>query len=872
MWYDEGGVILGSTYVDKSLSWLRPSLLNQTPLNPPLVRLWYILVSAIPGLTPGSKAFDYLLRLFPCIAGIICIPLTFSACRHILKEAETALIATFLFAISPFQIYYAQEFRCYTMYVALSLGALIFMIKALEQDEVRYWVGLACCLVVGMYVHYFTVWTIAVLNLYFAATFKTHRRLLRKWVVCQCMVFLLCIPAGIYASWMNRFLAQGEEHWFPRPDRAIALITFKTFFAGYSPNALLYKTLLIVCGTFSVMGLYAFRKRRNAFILVAILAFVPIAANLVIWQIRSYPYYTHRMLIFFAIPFYILVALGVLALRKAPLIGISIALIVGLTVPCLADHYSQRLHQDWRHRLGARYKVQNREAAHYIAAHLAEGDFVGHNGHFTLCPFMYYLPSAEQKSLCFTDEERRGILRSYPHLSVWERTGFFPVRVESVTETARRLWLVTSWWEPFDLDPLSKELRGWLDDHCLRMERKPFDGLTVRLYENDPELKALTKTCQLADYGDFVVPYYVFPDDESGLEIAGEWRKHFLAGFPADLDAQPSLYGVQFDFVVVDAGQLRLDGQQQAAATVDEGSNGASETLRLSHTGALLQQGRSVESDSVDYSLLASDRDGRRAVLASFPLRTSNNFTYRFVVRNGGNVRRTLQCRIYESALVVEPLSFNRCDPNSDTWRPTHQYNPSPPPEIFNKFAMVARLSKGRTDGEAIYRDVSLDPGHYTVFAWVQEESLRVNQSRGNLRFYITSPVGSCDEPARHMLGVIRGNNPSGITGWTWRRVGAFQCDGEPVRLIVAAHNDDGLQKGYCNIGRVMFSRTLDGELLSPVEAERFNATLLPSEEKEYTISSSLGKCAAKRIDVEFVDEETREFRNIFFHVHSEDG
>lgn len=870
LWYDEAATLRVAEYVDRSLKILRPDVHHEAPLLPFLVHFWYALVRAVPGVTAGSAACDYLLRLLPCVLGIVGIPLTFMACRSLLKEDETSLMAALFFAISPFQVYYAQELRAYSLYVALSLGALVCLIRALEEDRPWYWVGLATCLVLSTYGHYFSVWNIAAFNLYFAATLKTHRKLVRRWLTCQLVVFVLCVPAIVLASRMNYFLEQATEHWFLRPDLRTAFITFKNFFAGYSPNRVIYEALFLLCGAFLLLGLYTLRKRKDPFLLTAILAFAPIVGNLVVWRLKSYPFYTHRLMIFSAVPCYMLVALGMRSLRRVAFKVVPVVLLAGLTVPCLVDYYSQRLHPDWHHRLGARYKVQSREAAHYIAEHLDEGDFVGHNSHFTLCPFTYYL-SAEQRTLAFTEEERRGLLRGLPNELVWERVGFFPVRIESVTETAKRLWLVTSWWEPFDLDPLSKELRGWLDGHCLRKERRPFDGLTVYFYENDPGLRAVAKTCQLADYGDRVVPYYLFPADESGLEAAREWRRHFLAAFPAGLDEQPSLYGVQFDFAVADAGQLPLEGQQSDAAFADEDSDGERKALRLSDTGALLPEGHSVKLDSVDYSLLASDRDGKRAVFASFPLRTSNDFTYRFVVRNASDVRRTLQCRVYESASVVEPLSFNRCDPQSDTWRPTHQYNPSPPPEILNKFAMVARLSNKQTDGEAIYRDVSLNPGHYTVFAWVQEESLKVNQSRGNLRFYITSPIRSCDEPARQVLGVVRGNNPSGITGWTWRRVGAFQCDGEPFRLVVAAHNDDGLDKAYSNIGRVMFVRTLDGEPLSPVEAEQFDATLLPLEEKEYTISSSLGEYATKRIDVEFVDEETRQFRNIFFHVHCED-
>jgi len=293
MWYDETQTLRIAGYVDRSLNIFRPDVHHEAPLLPFLVHFWYALVRAVPGVTAGSATCDYLLRLLPCVLGIVGIPLTFMACRSLLREDETALMAALFFAISPFQVYYAQELRAYSLYVALSLGALLCLIRALEEDRPWYWVGLATCLILSTYGHYFSVWNIAAFNLYFAATFKMHRKLLRRWLTCQFVVVVLCIPALILASRMDYFLGQAAEHWFPRPDLRTAFITFKNFFAGYSPNRVIYEALFLLCAVFLLLGLYTLRKRKDAFLLTAILAFAPIAGNLVVWRLRSYPFYTH---------------------------------------------------------------------------------------------------------------------------------------------------------------------------------------------------------------------------------------------------------------------------------------------------------------------------------------------------------------------------------------------------------------------------------------------------------------------------------------------------------------------------------------------------------------------------------------------------
>jgi hypothetical protein len=866
LWFDEGATIHVAGYVDKNMSFLRSDYSNEAPLLPFLVHFWYPLVRGVLGATPGSTACDYLLRLLPCILGIVGIPLTFIACRAIVKDSGTALIAAFLFAVSPFQVYYAQELRPYSLYVAFSIGALFFMVKALEEDQRGHWIGFVICLVLSMYSHSISLLSVAVVNFYFVATLKNHKNLTGKWLLCQCIVLLLSIPALATALSLNRIVEQGTSDRYPLPDLRTALITFKTFFAGYSSNHLAYRALFLIAGFFFISGIHGLRSRWNSAVLLAGLAIVPVASNVVIWRIKSYPFYEHRTMIFCAVACYMLVALGIRALKKKALVAVALSLVAGLSVPCLADHYAQRLHPSMYHRMGVRYKLQNREAAHYIAERLAEADFVGHTSQVTLFSFCYYL-SPGQTMLGFTEEERLGIVRFYPNIPAWEHLGFLPVRIESATETPRRIWLVQSSWETFDLDPLSRQLAGWLDGHCLREERKAFDGVTVYLYTNDPELKAATKTNQLADYGNRTVPYYLFPEDNDGLSAGTEWRRRFLATFLRNSDEQPDLYGLQFDLAVAHEGELSIQDWRSRTDFTDDDGDGERETLSLTEIGALVREEGTTRIDSVDYSVLAMDGDRERAVLASFPLDARDDFTYRFVVRNATDVARTVRCSVHESAHVIEPLAFSRSDPESDVWRPTLQYNFGPPPEFFNKLAMVARLTDKSPGGDSLYNDVHLDRGHYTVFVRMLEEANPVNKYRASLRFNVIPSVSSSPELHARLIGEVKGNDPSGAFGWTWRRVGEFRCDGEPFRLVVAAYNDDNLPKAYFDLDRVMFVRAEDHTPSSPVETERSDVTLRPFEEKTYTISGSLGEYRSKRIDIELFDTVSKEFRNIFFHV-----
>jgi hypothetical protein len=157
-----------------------------------------------------------------------------------------------------------------------------------------------------------------------------------------------------------------------------------------------------------------------------------------------------------------------------------------LILPTLHDYYSQNLHPLQTHRMGVRYKVANRDAAAFIASQWREGDFIGHASHFTLFPFYHYLPNAPQSGLRLTEGELRGFLQALPNEALWERYHAVPVRAEQATKNAQRVWLVESWWEPFELPPQVLQLRDWLDSHFTRESSRAFDGVAVYLYVRSP--------------------------------------------------------------------------------------------------------------------------------------------------------------------------------------------------------------------------------------------------------------------------------------------------------------------------------------------------------------------------------------------------
>ncbi|HPO13445.1 MAG TPA: glycosyltransferase family 39 protein [Candidatus Hydrogenedentes bacterium] len=488
LWYDEGCTFAQSQSLTLSLDFINTETISDPPLPIAMTGLWKWILSHCSSLPPYSPTSDFLLHLLPCVLSILSLPLTYCAGKALLKNDAAAIIATFLCAISPFQIYYAQELKAYAHFLVVWLGAFYCFIKVLENDRPRHWIGMVLLQILSMYTHFFSVWNIFLFNLYFALMLFQHREKLVKWTLSQAVVLLFTLPMILLVyEWSFIFNSITLNSWSVRPDAKTAFITFKTFFAGYSASSLVYWPLFAMTAVLFLSGLFALRRKKSVVLMILLQTVFLILLNVLVWRMRNFPFYEHRVFIFAAAIVYMTVAYGIVALPHKVLRTGIVILICLFTFPALRDYYVQNLHPMQTHRMGVRYKVDNRDAAAYIASQWKPGDKVGHTSSFTLMPFRVYLPGAPQAFLRLSEEELFGFLASLPADKLWSRYGIAPVRAESFTQDAPRVWLVESWWEPRELAPSVLNLRGWFDTHFTRVSSQAFDGVTTYLYVRKPQ-------------------------------------------------------------------------------------------------------------------------------------------------------------------------------------------------------------------------------------------------------------------------------------------------------------------------------------------------------------------------------------------------
>ena len=177
-------------------------------IHPPL---YYWLLSGWVRLV-GVREFA--VRSLSALLGVVLVALT-CAISWRLVGRWAGLVAAFLAAIHPFQVYYSQEARMYMLLAVISAGAILALICLGEQASFRTFWGLILLETAGLYTHYSFIFVVLVLNLAQVLRWglsprgPSLRRQVPNWGLVQGAVVLLYLP------WLST--ASRQIGAWPRP-------------------------------------------------------------------------------------------------------------------------------------------------------------------------------------------------------------------------------------------------------------------------------------------------------------------------------------------------------------------------------------------------------------------------------------------------------------------------------------------------------------------------------------------------------------------------------------------------------------------------------------------------------------------------------
>jgi len=209
LWYDEGvSLLLAGKRV--------PDLIAHTArdIHPPL---YYLLLR---GWTTLAGRSEFAAAYFSLFFGVLLVALAFRL-TQLLYGRQAALFATLLVALSPYNLWYAQEVRMYTLGATFGLLATWLLLRMLRDDCPAWvWPAYAVTAALGLYTLYYFAFLLAFHNLFFliaAATRPNVRSRWRHWFSADAAIALL------YAPWIPVLLRQALHPPVPPWRTAVSL-------------------------------------------------------------------------------------------------------------------------------------------------------------------------------------------------------------------------------------------------------------------------------------------------------------------------------------------------------------------------------------------------------------------------------------------------------------------------------------------------------------------------------------------------------------------------------------------------------------------------------------------------------------------------
>lgn len=287
-------------------------------VHPPL---WYLvewLMVRFPGNT-GNQALAWLLRFPAALCSIAALALLPGLARALGLDRRVGVVATWIMALSPFQVWYAQEGRMYALLLlAVELGALAMLKK-------RPWLFFLAG-AIALYSH-----NIGAIYVLLLAALKLPE-LVRGWRHKPADLLAYGSILAVYVPWAGVAAGQAGavagSFWVQRPAVGAIPLTLHELFWGTAPPAWMGVFAVFVSALAVVAGVWAgVRGRRWALLW---LAFAPLLLTWAISQLK--PVLIARLMIGCTPFLALLLALALVEHRRTRWLGLAAAPVVALVL------------------------------------------------------------------------------------------------------------------------------------------------------------------------------------------------------------------------------------------------------------------------------------------------------------------------------------------------------------------------------------------------------------------------------------------------------------------------------------------------------------------------------------------------------------
>jgi uncharacterized membrane protein len=268
----------------------------------------------------GTTVFSF--RSFSAVFGIL---LVIAAVRLavLLFDEKVALIAGFLLAINPFQIWYSQEGRMYTLAAFLAVMVILWFGKTIEKPgEISRWIIFGIMALLLLYTQYYGFLLIASLSAYLITLLvrkdaKNKTALLRGFIITAVAMFAAYLPwfRTVIADYRHAGAPGGFPDFFDPVVTPAFLLLKLTVYGNENyvrDHLWLYPLPLLVFAALLIRGILRFRERG-----VQIAAFCFAVPFLIVYSgsLSGLRIYKSHPFILFQVPLMLIAARGLVRFK-----------------------------------------------------------------------------------------------------------------------------------------------------------------------------------------------------------------------------------------------------------------------------------------------------------------------------------------------------------------------------------------------------------------------------------------------------------------------------------------------------------------------------------------------------------------------------
>jgi mannosyltransferase len=385
--------------------------------------LYYFLLHAWRSVTAsvaGARSLNVILSLGVVAAALVLASTLFGR--------RAGFWAALLTAVSPLQIYQAQEIR---MYVILCLALAVYLWGILAawkgtRGGAMPWLTVIGAGAAAMYSHNLAVFSLAAPTVYFLAA--RHWKFLKKLLMAQAAIGLLAVPW--FLNLPGQIAKIQAAFWTPRPG-LLEVVQALLLMHGFLPlppaatAALLLVSLLAVGFTLLTIARSGWSK-EVAFV-VTVMVVPPAGLFLVSYVMR--PVFVPRAFMLSGLAYLILAAHAIASARAAPIRLALAGCFLGAAALSLPYQYA----------FEGFPRSPFPAAAAYLFDHSESADVVVHDNKLSYFPMHVYAPSLDQRFLADEPGSHNDTLAPETQVAL----GLFPAAsLEEATQGEGRIFFV----------------------------------------------------------------------------------------------------------------------------------------------------------------------------------------------------------------------------------------------------------------------------------------------------------------------------------------------------------------------------------------------------------------------------------------------